>query len=122
MPLIEVCAGSAVRGAMDGYQKQVTSMPSATIVKPVPPLYDEARLAVAGFLARYSTPIRRSYACDLRQFFAWCASVQLQIFDLKRGPSSCGRGPWRSAAWRAPPSVGGCRPSRVSTGSVSSTE
>jgi len=60
-------------------------MSSTTIIKPVPPLFDEARLAVAGFLARYSAPTRRSYTTDLRQFFAWCAEHDLGIFDLKRG-------------------------------------
>jgi len=60
-------------------------MSSTTIVKPVPPLFDEARLAVAGFLARYSAPTRRSYTTDLRQFFTWCAGHDLGIFDLKRG-------------------------------------
>jgi len=35
-------------------------------------LFDEARLAVAGFLTGYSAATRQSYAADLRQFFAWC--------------------------------------------------
>ena len=60
-------------------------MPGTTIVTPTPPLFDEARLAVAGFLARYSGPTRRSYTTDLRQFFSWCASVELGVFDLRRG-------------------------------------
>jgi integrase/recombinase XerD len=60
-------------------------MSGITIVTPASPLFDEARLAVAGFLARYSGPTRRSYATDLRQFFSWCASVELKIFELKRG-------------------------------------
>jgi integrase/recombinase XerD len=50
-------------------------MSATTIVPPCPPLFDEVRLAVAGFLARYSGPTRVSYSCDLRQFFAWCAQV-----------------------------------------------
>ena len=37
-----------------------------TIVKPTAPLLDEARLAIAGFLARYSGATRISYATDLR--------------------------------------------------------
>jgi integrase/recombinase XerD len=60
-------------------------MPGTTIIRPTPPLFDEARLAVAGFLARYSTPTRLSYLSDLRQFFAWCDSVGLGIFEIKRG-------------------------------------
>jgi len=35
-----------------------------TIVKPTTPLFDEARLAIAGFLARYSGPTRVSYPTD----------------------------------------------------------
>jgi len=40
---------------------------TTTITIPTAPLFDEARLAVAGFLARYSEPTRRSYTSDLRQ-------------------------------------------------------
>lgn len=51
----------------------------ATIVKPTAPLFDEARLAVAGFLARSSGATRTSYATDLRQFFTWCAQCDLEL-------------------------------------------
>ena len=60
-------------------------MSATTIVLPSPALFDEVRLAVAGFLARYSGPTRVSYSCDLRQFFAWCAQVDVSMFELKRG-------------------------------------
>lgn len=33
-------------------------MSTATVAIPAPPLFDETRLAVAGFLARYSGPTR----------------------------------------------------------------
>ena len=36
-----------------------------------PPLFDEARLAVGGFLSRYSGNTRSRYASDLRSWFAW---------------------------------------------------
>ncbi len=51
------------------------SEPASTveIVQPQRALFDEARLAIAGFLARYSGPTRASYAADLRAYFAWCA-------------------------------------------------
>ncbi len=39
-----------------------------TIVKPTAPIFDEGRLAIAGFLARYSGTTRTSYTTDLRQF------------------------------------------------------
>ena len=45
-------------------------MSTTTIITtPSRPLFDEARLAVAGFLARYSEPTRLNYMSDLRQFF-----------------------------------------------------
>ena len=56
-----------------------------TIVKPTPPLFDEARLAVAGFLASYSDATRASYATDLRQYLAWCAGHDLEVFAARRG-------------------------------------
>jgi hypothetical protein len=60
-------------------------MSATAIVPPSHPLFDEVRLAVAGSLARYSGPTRVSYSRDLRQFFAWCARVDLSIFELKPG-------------------------------------
>ena len=49
-----------------------------------PPLFDEARLAVGGFLARYSGNTRTGYASDLRGWFAWCAEVGLEPFAVAR--------------------------------------
>ena len=60
-------------------------MAGSTVVTVVPPLFDEAKLAVAGFLARYSGPTRVSYACDLRQWFAWCHQNHLPPFAARRG-------------------------------------
>ncbi len=60
-------------------------MPTKVIVSPAPVLFDEARLAVAGFLARYSGSTRTSYATDLRQFFSWCAQMDLEVFAVRRG-------------------------------------
>ncbi len=60
-------------------------MTTTTIVSPTPVPLDEARLAVAGFLARYSWPTRTSYATDLRQFLAWCAQLDLPVFAVQRG-------------------------------------
>ncbi len=61
------------------------STDATTIVRPAAPLFDEARLAIAGFLARYSGAIRVSYASDLRQYFSWCARHDLEVFAAKRG-------------------------------------
>ncbi len=66
-----------------------------TIVKPTAPLFDDARLAVAGFLARYSGATRTSYATDLRQFFTWCAQCDLEVFAAKRGHIELYARPWR---------------------------
>ena len=57
---------------------------STELVAPSRPLFDEARLAVAGFLARYSGPTRISYAADLRYWFAWCDQVGLPAFEAQR--------------------------------------
>jgi len=55
-----------------------------TITTNSAPLFDEARTAVAGFLARYPETTRTSYASDLREFFAWCDSLGLRAFDVCR--------------------------------------
>ena len=60
-------------------------MPTTTVVTVVPPLFDEAKLAVAGFLARYSGPTRVSHPCDLRQWFTWCHQNDLPPFAVRRG-------------------------------------
>ncbi len=57
---------------------------TAQIVSPSRPLFDEARLAVGGFLARYSGNTRAGYACDLRAWLAWCAQVGLEVFAVRR--------------------------------------
>lgn len=42
-------------------------MSATAVAVPVPPLFDDARLAIAGFLSRYSGPTRAAYTTDLRQ-------------------------------------------------------
>jgi site-specific recombinase XerD len=63
----------------------VSTTYSTEIVQPERPLFDEARVAIAGFLARYSGPTRVSYTSDLRSWFGWCETCGLQAFDAKRG-------------------------------------
>jgi integrase/recombinase XerD len=46
--------------------------------------HDPVRLAVAGFLARYREPTRSGYACDLRNWFAWCDGAGLDVFEVRR--------------------------------------
>jgi hypothetical protein len=57
------------------------------IVLPERPLFDEARLAVAGFLARYSDSTRASYAYDLRAFFGWCERAGRAVPMIASGVS-----------------------------------
>jgi hypothetical protein len=59
--------------------------PGVHIVAPEAPLFDEARLAIAGFLARYSGGTRATYSADLRCSVSWCAECRLSAFDAKRG-------------------------------------
>ena len=57
---------------------------AAQLVSTAPPLIDEVRLAVGGFLARYSGNTRIGYASDLRGWFAWCAQVGVEPFAVLR--------------------------------------
>jgi integrase/recombinase XerD len=54
------------------------------LVRPTAPLFDEARLAVGAFLARYGAPTRQAYACDLRAWFGWCHQHNLTAFGVQR--------------------------------------
>jgi integrase/recombinase XerD len=49
-----------------------------------PPLFDEACLAIGGFLARYSGSTRSGYASDLRAWFSWCAQGNLDVLAVRR--------------------------------------
>lgn len=57
---------------------------TAQLIPPTPPLFDEARLAIGGFLARYSGSTQAGYACDLRAWFAWCAQVSVEPLAVSR--------------------------------------
>jgi integrase len=46
--------------------------------------YDEAQMAAAAFLARYSGETLDTYRSDLRGFFEWCAQVDLGVFEATR--------------------------------------
>lgn len=90
---------------------------NTTVVKPTAPLFDEARLAIAGFLARYSGATRVSYATDLRQYFTWCAQPTSTSSPPGGATSSCTPARWRSGGWRAPPLGDACPPWLASTAS-----
>ncbi|MHB8467925.1 MAG: tyrosine-type recombinase/integrase [Acidimicrobiales bacterium] len=57
----------------------------AELMPPERPLFDEIRLAIASFLARYSDPTRTSYTHDLKGYFAWCERNGLTVFAITRG-------------------------------------
>lgn len=48
------------------------------------PLLDEAQLAAVAFLARYGGRTLESYRADLRQFFQWCAEVDVAPLTATR--------------------------------------
>jgi hypothetical protein len=92
-------------------------MATTTVVTVVPPLFDEAKLAVTGFLARYSGPTRVSYACDLRQ---WSPGATRTIFlpsPSAAATSNCGPGTWKHTDGPRPPWRGACRRWPASTDS-----
>ncbi len=55
------------------------------LMPPERPLFAEIRLAVAGFLARYSDPTRTGYTHDLKSYFGWCEHHHLGVFEVRRG-------------------------------------
>jgi integrase/recombinase XerD len=62
-----------------------TTTTHAELMPPERPFFDDIKLAVAGFLARYSDPTRTGYTHDLRSYFAWCERHGLTVFEVKRG-------------------------------------
>jgi integrase/recombinase XerD len=54
-----------------------SSMPTTLVVRADRPCLDEAQLAAVAFLARYGGRTLESYRADLRQFFQWCADVEV---------------------------------------------
>jgi hypothetical protein len=55
------------------------------LVRPSAAPFDEARLAVAAFLARYGQPTRAAYACELRCWITWCDAYGLPAFGAQHG-------------------------------------
>jgi integrase/recombinase XerD len=48
------------------------------------PLFDEAEVAAAAFLARYSGRTLDAYRFDLRTYFQWAADARLAVLEAKR--------------------------------------
>lgn len=63
----------------------VEATTTAQLFSPSRPLFEDARLAVGGFLGplleQHPAP---GYACDLRAWFAWCAQARLEVFAVRR--------------------------------------
>jgi integrase/recombinase XerD len=73
------------------------SCPATPPVLPAePPLLDEALLAAAAFLARYSGRTLESYRVDLRQYFQWADDVSLAPLTATRAHVELYRG-WLDA-------------------------
>src|SRR6266851_67378 len=66
-----------------------TTTTSAALVPAGPVFSEPERHALAGFLAGYSGLTREAYAVDLRQFAAWCARHQRQLFGVRRADIEC---------------------------------
>src|ERR1700693_900333 len=85
------CCGQVSRdtresiGISDQGGPDMTSNHTTELITAERPLFDEARLAVPSFLARYSGPPRVTYTADLKNWFAWCHQCGLEIFGVRRG-------------------------------------
>jgi integrase/recombinase XerD len=88
---------------MDAHHYGRLRCPCSSPVPPTPPvltaelpLLDEAQLAAAAFLARYSGRTLESYRADLRQFFQWAGDVGLAPLTATRAHVELYRG-WLDA-------------------------
>lgn len=61
-----------------------TTTRHGAIETPSAPLHDPALMAAAGFLAGYSGTTKIGYTIDLRNYWQWCESHDLHVFDAKR--------------------------------------
>jgi integrase/recombinase XerD len=60
-------------------------MPTTDVAVVDPVFSDTERYALAAFLAGYRDLTRDAYSLDLRQFVAWCAEHNLQLFEVRSG-------------------------------------
>jgi site-specific recombinase XerD len=67
----------------------MTTLSSTELVRVDETFSDGERLALLGFLAAYQGATREAYACDLRQFTAWCAEHHLRLFGAHRVDIEC---------------------------------
>ena len=100
---------------------QPTSHPSTLLAAIGRDAPDEADIAVAAFLARYSGRTRDAYRHDLRSFFQWANDVGLDVLAATRPTSSCSASTSKNEASPPPPSIAGSPRCAASTGSRTST-
>jgi site-specific recombinase XerD len=62
----------------------MTTTQSNALVPTSPVFTNAERLALAGYLARYTGLTREAYQLDLRQYASWCQHHQLRLFDARR--------------------------------------
>ena len=63
----------------------IIDLEPGTIAAPdAPPGFDEAQLAAASFLARYSGRTLEAYRQDLRGFFQWAADHEVPVLAATR--------------------------------------
>ena len=86
-----------------------------------PPVFDETRLAVAGFLARYSVRPGSATAAICASSSPGAPRSTWPCSNSSEAIWSCGPDPWKNGAWPGPPSPGGYPPWPASTASVCST-
>ncbi len=68
----------------------MTTTMTSTDVTSIEPLFTEGeRIALAGFLAGYSSLTRDAYALDLRMFTAWCQQHDLHLLQARRADIEC---------------------------------
>src|ERR1700691_987942 len=79
--------------------------------------FNQAQMAAAAFLARYSGRTLETYRYDLRTFFQWCADIHLEGLQAKRAHIESGGRRWRIGVWRRRPSTAD---SQRSVGSIAS--
>src|ERR1044072_5019564 len=82
---------------------------------------DDAELAAAAFLARYSGRTLEAYRHDLRGFFQWASNNGVVVLEATRPHIELFRARWKIAVWPPRRSTGGSRRCAVSTGSLIST-
>ena len=82
---------------------------------------DDAELAAAAFLARYSGRTLEAYRHDLRGFFQWASNNGVVVLEATRPHIELFGASMEVAVWRPRRSTGGSRRCAGSTGSLIST-